>query len=181
MKKILFIMALFLFSLSLTSCNYSNDSLIEDYPLLQKDNIVHTIDAKTFLDKISNKETFAIMLGFPSCPWCQELMPHYNLVAKSLGIKELFYIDIKDMRDNPESSDRIYFLAIDEYLELAKDTTKDRINAPTIVIIKNGKFVSYHLNTVESHQLDSNGVLPPLSLHQTKELEDILKVLFNDL
>lgn len=155
-----------------TSC--SNKNLQDDYPQLAKDNIIKEIDGETFLKKISNKESFLIVMGFPMCPWCQALLPFLNDTAKAKKVKEIFYLDIKDMRDNEDSKDAIYYAAIYTYFNEALDKEKDRINAPTTIAIKEGKMVGFNIGTVESHIKDEAGNLPTMTEIEKSELVQII-------
>lgn len=177
-KKICLLMVIFM-SLTLSSCT-KQDELMGNYPsLTDKKHVIKTINAETAVKKVSNQESFILLLGFEACPWCQAIMPEYNEAAKELGINEVYYLDILDMRDNPDSSDRIYYLALENYFSEAKDQAKNRMNAPTILGIKNGKLVGYHLNTVASHIKNESGILPPMTDEQKTELKLVLTEIFN--
>ena len=131
------------------------------------------------VEKISNQETFVVVLGFPECPWCQALMPEVNTIGKELELDNVYYCNIKDSRDNPSSSDKIYYLGLYEYFEEIVDDEKDRINAPTTLKIKEGRLAGYHIDTVQSHSINEAGILPELTNEQRSELHKILKELFN--
>ncbi len=167
----------------MTTCLYSctkTDELMECYPsLTDKSHIVEVLNAKDVLEKVSNKESFVILLGFEACPWCQAIMPEFNETAKALDIKKVYYLDIKDMRDNPDSKDRIYYLALDSYFQEAQDQVKNRLNAPTVLGIKDGKLVGFNLDTVSSHQINESGILPPMTDKEKNELKTILTEIFN--
>lgn len=177
MKRVISVLFLFLFVFTLCSCK--GDKIMEDYPsLTDKRHIYAELSADSFLSKIENDETFVIIFGFPKCPWCQAIIPILNEVGKELGLKKIYYMDILDMRDNTESIDHPKYLEIKELLTEALDKEKDRLNAPTTVVIQNGELLNYHLDTVESHTI-VDGVLPPLTDEQINELKQILKDMIN--
>lgn len=181
LKKILLIITIFsLCVLSLNSCKEEKgDSIMENYPNLKdEEHIIKELSASELVSKIANKETFVVMLGFEACPWCQALMPEYNNCGKKNDISVLYYVDIKDMRDNSESNDYIYYLALKNYFSDIVDQEKDRINAPTVLGIKDGKLIEYFVDTVPSHIIDETGTLPPLTNNQKEELHQLLKNLF---
>lgn len=168
-----------IFVMGISSCT-KIDQLMESYPsLTDKKHVVKTLTASEVVKKVSNQESFILLLGFEACPWCQAIMPEYNEVAKKLKIDAVYYLDILDIRDNPNSKDRIYYLAIESYFAEAKDLTKNKMNAPTILGIKKGQLVGYHLDTVSSHIKNENGILPPMNEEQINELHTILTEIFN--
>lgn len=181
MKKINKIILLLILSLSLTSCSCGKKkNIMENYPsLTDKKHIIVEITPEQLVEKISNKESFIVTLGFEECPWCQALMPEYNYVAKEEGFKEIYYCDIKDMRDNLESKDRIYYLGLYEYFNEVVDQEKNRINAPTMIAVKDGKLSGFHIDTVSSHIINEQGILPPLSEEQKNELHKVIKDLLD--
>jgi len=172
MKKIISLLLVLLFVFTLSSCG--SDKMMEDYPLLtDKHHVYKIISADDFLEKWNNDETFVIVFGFKECPWCQQLIPVLNKTSKEIGLKKVYYLDILDMRDNESSVDHSKYLKIKELLNDALDKEKDRLNAPTTVVVKNGEMLSYHLDTVESHKI-VDGVLPKLTEEQETSLIEIL-------
>lgn len=170
--KIIRNLLLVLTLLFLASCK--EDTFMKDYPQLEdKKHIYELVEIDKVLSIFHEKETAVILMGFPACPWCQAVVPFVNEIAKEENVDTVYYLDILEMRD--ESS-----LNHNKYLELktliidAVDKEKDRINGPTLVIVKDGQMVGYHLDTVSSHQIE-NGVLPPLTEEQKIELRDILR------
>ena len=67
----------------------------------------------------------------------------------------------------------------ENYFKDALDVEKNRLNAPTFVKVEKGEMTMYHINTVDTHVLNENMVLPPLSDTELKELKDILNKFFN--
>ena len=167
--KLLSLLICFTFILFITSC-VEEDHIMENYPsLTDEKHIIKELTPKELLTKVENKETFIVLLGFPACPWCQAIMPEYNEVAKTLNIEEIYYVDIKDMRDNPESVDHNIYLTLYEKFIEAADQEKERINAPTIMNIKEGNLAAFHIDTVSSHIINEAGILPPLEEEQKKD------------
>ena len=71
------------------------------------------------------------------------------------------------------------YIKEENYFKDALDVEKNRLNAPTFVKVVNGEMTMYHINTVDTHVLNENMVLPPLTDTQLKELKDILNKFFN--
>ncbi|MBE6130549.1 MAG: hypothetical protein E7183_02405 [Erysipelotrichaceae bacterium] len=177
--KVLCIMLCLALTLTVTSCE-KEDKIMENYPgITDNKHIIRELSLKELTEKISNQETFVVVLGFPECPWCQALMPEVNEVGKNLDLDEAYYCNIKDARDNPESKDKIYYLGLYEYFKECVDTEKNRINAPTTIKVNSGKLAGYHIDTVPTHTISETGVLPPLTEDEKLELHTLLKELFN--
>ena len=149
-------------------------NIVEDYPLVQEVNVYVQIDAERVIEIFDKREDGVIVFGFPACPWCQQLLPILDMVAKKTGVTRIYYVDIKDMRDNLDSPDHEKYLYIKKKVEKALDKEKDRINAPTIVTVTAGNVIDYHLDTVPSHQM-VDGRLPEMTEEQKSELREILK------
>lgn len=155
------------------------DTLKDEYTNLNKDHMIKEINATTLVNKIENDESFIIMLGFPACPWCQALMPVLDECCKNDNYRNIYYCDLKDMRDNPESIDKANYEYLYNFSTIALDTAKDRINAPTLLAIKDGEIVGFNLDTVPGHVLSESGILPELNDTQKVELVNIIKDLIN--
>lgn len=149
-------------------------NIVEDYPLVSEENVYVQVDADRIIEIFDKREDGVIVFGFPACPWCQQLLPILDIVAKKGNVTTIYYVDIKDMRDNPNSPDHEKYLYIKQKVDKALDKEKDRINAPTIVTVTAGNVIDYHLDTVPSHQM-VDGRLPEMTEEQKRELREILK------
>lgn len=177
--KVLCILLCLTLIITITSCE-KEDHIMENYPgITDNKHIIKELSLSELTNKVSNKETFVVVLGFPECPWCQALLPELNACGKEVKLDTIYYCDIKDARDNPESKDKIYYLGLYEYFEDVVDDEKDRINAPTVIKVKSGKLAGYHIDTVSSHVINESGILPELNSQQRLELHALLKELFN--
>lgn len=172
-RKFLFLSLMF-FMLMFTSCK--KKEIINDYPSLDKNTIIEYISGEDALNKIESNYTGIIVFGFKECPWCQACISHVDYVAKEKGYKEVFYLDIKDMRDNEESPERQIYLSIFEHIKEDIDNP-EKIFAPTVVVFKDGKVTGYNMGTVESHQR-VDGTLPVMTDEQIKELREIYRNIF---
>ncbi len=113
------------------------------------------------VSKIEKGETFVVYFGFSDCPWCRSIVPTLIEVARDLEIKEIYYVDVKEIRDvievdetgelktTTKGSDGYYQLieifsdVLDDYT--VKDsngetvsTKEKRIYAPNIVSVVDG-------------------------------------------
>ena len=173
--KIIRNLVLVLTLLLLAGC--MEDTFMKDYPQLEDTkHIYEVVEIDQVLNVFKNKETQVVLMGFPACPWCQAIVPYVNKIAKEQNMDEVYYLDILEMRDE-NSNLHSKYLELKEIIQDAVDKEKDRINGPTIIVVKNGELVGYHLDTVASHEM-IDGILPPMNSEQAKELEDILRNLF---
>ncbi len=139
-------------------------------------------ELKDFLDS----GTGIIYFGFNECPWCRNAVPVLIDALKERNIKEAYYLDVKDIRDEKkldeegkiittkEGSDsyKLILEKLNSYLpsyEGLNDESIKRLYVPAVLFMKNGEIVGIHSNTVES-QTDPS---IPLNEEQYKELKNI--------
>ena len=102
-----------------------------------------------------------------------------NEVAKDAAVEVVYYLCIKEIRDNEKANGHDLYLELENnYFKEALDLSNNRLNAPTFVKVDRGIMVKYHLNTTQDHIKNENGVLPPLTQEQKNELENILMDFF---
>ncbi|MCI6508589.1 MAG: hypothetical protein MR465_03335 [Bacilli bacterium] len=174
MSKILVVL-LILFLLPLTACK--GKQITKDYPSLQDTkNIIEYVTIDEVLNNLEKLDKKIIVFGFKKCPWCQSCIRPLNDVAVELGFKSVWYLDIKNMRDNEDDVNHKKYLQL---FNLIKDNigNPEKIIAPTVIMVKNNKITGYHTGTVESHVLE-DGNLPVMTKEQTDELKKIYYQLF---
>lgn len=94
------------------------------------------------INKILEKATGLVYLGFPECPWCRGYVPIINEVAKEQGLDKIYYFNIKKDR---EDNSKLY----QKTIELLGDNLRydnegnRRIYAPSLIAVKNGKVVMF--------------------------------------
>lgn len=133
--------------------------------------------AKDIIERVSNKETFVVYFGFNECPWCRSVLPSLIQASTDIGIEQIYYVDIKEIRDrvvfNDEESFETEKKGTSEYYELLvlfKDvlddyvlTTEDgkkvntgekRIFAPNVITVVRGKPKS-NVTGISDKQTDS--------------------------
>lgn len=57
------------------------------------------------IEAMDDKESFVIYFGFAECPWCRSVVPTLIEVANDLGISNIYYVDVKEIRDTLELDD----------------------------------------------------------------------------
>lgn len=180
----LFIAVIIMLSVSVIFVAYDNETRPEpvdkfrsEYQqVTDEEHVFEYVSANQILYMIENKKTALIVLGFKECPWCQALMPVLNEAAKNEEVEKVYYLDIKTMRDDTTTSEHKKYLMLKEAFSEAVDESKDRLNAPTVIFLKDGELVDYHIDTVITHVMNDNNVLPPLTKDEHKELLEILEL-----
>lgn len=144
---------------------------------ITKDNPFKYKTDDEIVQSINNKETFIVYFGFNDCPWCRSVVPTLIEVAKDLKIDDIYYVDVKEIRDEiqldsenkavtkTKGSDGYYKLiealdnVLDDY-ELKSDdgekikTGEKRIYAPNIVAVVDGKALKL-TSGISSKQTDA--------------------------
>lgn len=136
--------------------------------------------------------TGVIYLGYETCPWCRNAAPVLLEAASEVGVKDIYYINMKEERDEIKVKE-------DGTLEVVKEGTKGykklltrldsildeyvlkdmhgnkvsanekRIFVPLVIFVKDGEIVAYHVDTVPSQV----NPFEKLTEEQTYELMDI--------
>ena len=210
MKKVLYVLLVVLCLLVVSGCGRETDAekfkkeyeslngkTIENtkykYPSVEivRNNAIKYSDADEILDVLTDGSG-VIFLGYPSCPWCRNAIPVLLEAANEVGIESVYYMNMKDERDEIK-------VAEDGSLEIVKEGTKGykkllerldsildeytledihgniisanekRIYVPIVIFVRDGEIVAYHVDTVESQ----TNPLEELNEEQKNELMDI--------
>jgi thiol-disulfide isomerase/thioredoxin len=155
--------------------NQTNESNGKTYPTVELNNNNPFVYAS--VDDIKNlfdNGTGVIYFGFPTCPWCRNLVPVLNEAVNNTSIEKVYYYNIKSIRSsisfddnnklvNEKGDDFYYYLLdkLDSYLteytikdknNKDYDTKEKRLYAPTVVFVKEGKIIDVHEGTVDSQE-----------------------------
>ena len=141
--------------------------------LKDKQHIFEVVDEYKIIELLESTEKAIIVFSFPECPWCQAAIPYINEIAKEQNYEKVYYLNILKIREEQTK----------EYLQIFETIRYDignpeKINAPTVIVINNGKVLGYHIDTVLSHVKNDNNVLLPMTNEQIEELKDIYRNLF---
>lgn len=90
---------------STTGVYYRTITIDEDNPMVYS-------TFKELKEKIENKETFLVYVGFASCPWCRSIIPYVIEEAKKYNIDKIYYINVRE--DNQKESDLRGYFELDE-------------------------------------------------------------------
>jgi len=168
---------------------------IEYFDVNLKSNNLFTYVTEKEAVKFLKEGTGVIYFGFPQCPWCRSLVPYLEEVGKHVGVKDIKYLNILDIRDtytiedkkavvDKKGSKSYYELLelLDKYLEDYKITDESgkeyktgvkRLYAPTTIVVKEGKIVGFNEGTVDSQEK-----FVALTDDEIKELKTILTDMF---
>jgi len=138
-------------------------------------NLISYITPEQILS-IAESGTGLIYFGFPQCPWCRQMTPLLIDVALYLGLDYIYYIDMLPIRTTWALQDGVpvmtdpghdyyqdllqVFSEILEPMELNPfhladsdgnmiNTEELRIFVPTVVAIRDGEIVDFHIYTVD--------------------------------
>lgn len=139
---------------------------------ISEDNIIKYSSIDEVIELINNKGTGVIYFGYPTCPWCRNMVEPLLASADSTNLDKIYYVNMYNERDTieykdgqfittKEAGENYYTLVnlldsiLDSYIvtdeeDIEHDTGNKRIYVPLVVFIKEGKVVAYHSDTVES-------------------------------
>lgn len=173
-----------------------------EYEALNDDQHPHMIVPETLnIQTLNFEKTQALInsgngilfFGFPSCPWCRNLLPELFVAMEKSGVKDLYYYNPKAIRDEKEllswtivtkkEANTEYQWLLDKighilpaYRGLENPEIK-RLYVPTVLIIKDGEIIGHHFDTLEE-QTDPH---TPLNDQQKLKLQTILQELISPL
>lgn len=183
MKKIISFFLLLL--VILTGCSKkdpSKEKLLTEYPGLENVNHVYkeinSIEAIEFL----NSQTGIIVFSFPTCPYCQAIIPILNTVAKEEKVKEIQYLDIYSMRkDNTIEYQNILGIIskqVDDLVFSDETQSTRKLVVPDVYIIKEGKIIKHHIATIKD---DEDKWIKELNDEHTEEMKEIYRSMISKL
>lgn len=158
-----------------TSYNGKETSNGKNYPEVTIDkNNLYYYASEDDIKELLNNGTGVLYLGFPTCPWCRNIVSILNEAGRDYGIAKINYYDIKEIRssfsfddDNKlvktDGTELYNFLLakLDNFLTeygindkngKLVDTGEKRIYAPTVVFVKNGDIKEVIEGTVDSQK-----------------------------
>lgn len=89
---------------------------------------------------ILEKGTGIIYFGFPECPWCQEYIKYLDDISNKSNIKEVYYLNIFEIRKNNTDEYKKIVNLLKDYLD-KDENNNPRIFVPHVVAVKDGKII----------------------------------------
>lgn len=112
------------------------------------------------LTKLTNKEPGIYYFGFPTCPWCRELLPVLDGVLKEQG-KQSYSVNIK----SPDYTAKAKGQLTDFFNETMNDPN---VAVPFVVVINGQGEVFPHIGTLPEHNA-AKAKLTPTQLVKLRE------------
>ncbi|MEG0169341.1 TlpA family protein disulfide reductase [Anaerorhabdus sp.] len=124
---------------------------------MDTDHVFRSITMQQGNELLESDKTFVLYYGFSTCPWCVELLPILNDVAKENGMA-VEYVNVR-----PEGTDSTNDIRVDtnpDYVKLTEivndylpvnDEGVKRLSVPFVFFVKDGEIVETHIGTLDSH------------------------------
>ena len=85
-----------------------------------------------------------IFLGFQQCPWCQQLAPIVDEVAKAEGLDKIYYLDIRHARETNDDTYKKLVEKLKPHLR-TDENGQPRVYVPDVTALKDGRVVGHFL------------------------------------
>ena len=176
----------------------TNESVIDisipsDNPFIYK-------TGKEIVEILNNEDAY-VLFGYSSCPLTRAAIETLIAAAEEENIATIYYVDIRDIRDEfvpgesiipeqtKEGSEAYYEIVnffgsrLDEYYVSSEDgfylydTGVRRVLSPTLATVSGGKVIDMHQELVDSYTYNNE----ELNDEQKEELKDIYKEILTSL
>lgn len=142
--------------------NMDNRADMSGYKMLKDEEHVYQYsNLETLMSSISEDYTGTVYFGFSSCPYCNQMVPILNYIAKEYN-QTVTYVDTYDSRFDEEGNTLEEFseayVSLQEFLGDNLDSDKT-VYAPSVAFIKNGEVVAFQVgldteNDYDAHEAD---------------------------
>ena len=129
------------------------------------------ITLKESLRMFEEGGTGILYYGYDECAWCNRAVPELNEVAKELNLT-IYYVDASAKVEKDDYKKLLEY--IDPVLKVNSSGEKG-FYVPTVIGVKNGKLVDYHVSLLDSFELSKDDPNKQLSDAQKQELQDIYR------
>lgn len=119
--------------------------------------------------QIMKKGTGIVYLGFPECPWCQAYVKYLNEVAKEEGIKEIYYFNILNDRENNTKEYQEIVKILKDEIETDKEGNP-RVFVPNVSFHVDGELIG---NDYETATVDTEKFKTPADYWTEEEVKDL--------
>lgn len=124
---------------------------------------------------INNKESGIFYIGRPTCPYCVEVVPILNEVAKQYEVN-VYYIN---SRSDYSASDagledkEVVIAFLHDYL-MENDDGDKALFVPNVLVMKKGEIIGNHISTVGDYDINER----PMNEEEVAELTKIYEDYF---
>lgn len=130
---------------SLNNIPYTNGKIIK--AKVPWKNSIKYIEGKEVLQILKN-ETGIVYFGYPSCPWCRNIVGPLIEVAKENNLK-IYYVNTHEAIDDIKEELK---KVLKDYLRKNEETNEYVIAVPDVYYIESGKIIGHHIGTIESYK-----------------------------
>lgn len=147
---------------------------------------IHLLDFEGVKTMLSSG-SWVLYFGFPTCPWCRNLLPELFVTLKQNQIFDLYVFDPKTIRDTKKLDEQWNIITevetsveyqrlldrMDNILPAYKGLNDEKIKrlyVPFLVVIKDWEIIGHHLSTLEEQEDPKI----PLTDAQKKKLQNQL-------
>ena len=89
---------------------------------------------------IMNNGSGIVFLGFPECPWCQQLAPIVDEAARAENLDKIYYLNIRESRANNDATYQQLLEKLKDYVG-KDDDGNPRILVPDVTAVRDGEIV----------------------------------------
>lgn len=153
-----------------TKTYYSNpdaEKFATEYTKVSKDNLFVYTDIYDIIEIMQNG-TGIIYLGDPDCSWCQYYAKYLNETAQEIGIKKIYYYNIKEDRKNNTEEYRIILSLLNEHLQ-TYNKGNPRLYIPNVSFHINGTIIGNDYETSK----DTHNIKTPEEYWTTKNINKL--------
>lgn len=171
-----------------TACGLESDCDDEDeeyYALKDKN-----ISMARVLEIFENKEDAVLYFYFNACPWCKELGPilsdylalndDLNAITYSINVRpdDVKDTDLRYKNDDGEYNDPDFGIFKETYVldYLNEYDGSDTFYTPTLIFIKDGEIVYFHVGTIKGHDASEEDLTQEQVEELKKEIEEYYSI-----
>ncbi len=144
------------------------------------DENLYVFASATDVLNIVNGRSGVVLLGFPKNKWTKYTAVYLNEVAMEMGIDKIYYYDFLADRDESNGTYETIVNKLNVYTSVS-DEGKTDLNAPTVLIVKEGEVIAYFDetaiikgNTTPEDYYTENAIALTKNMFK-KALEDYIK------
>ena len=138
------------------------------------DHVFEVISLDESFRFIDEEASAVIYYGFNTCPYCIEIVPTLNNIAKDLELT-VYYVDL--MANPIEDDQRAKFYELYDEYTIKDEAGESTFSVPQVSVIVNGEIKSTHIGAVDLFD-PANG---SLNQEQVEQLSDIFETNLSEL
>jgi len=115
------------------------------YSLVEDDNLYVFADATKVLEIIKGRSGIVLM-GFPTNKWTNYYASILDDASKEVGVDKIYYYDFQQDRDESNGTYETIVNKLKMYVPVNDEGIQD-IQAPTVLIVKDGEVIAYFDDT----------------------------------